>query len=75
MAAHIVTVVAICEGEETYRSVVKGRVHKKSEMLKAMATISTTGEIHTTEANAKAWAVWSYKSGEQYAIRTGVIQK
>ena len=75
MAAHIVTVVAFDEGKETYRNTFKGRVNKKAEMHKAMETISTTGEIHTTEQNARAWAVWSYKAGEQYANRIGAIQK
>lgn len=71
MTAHMVTVVATCDGVETYRTTFAGRCHKRAHMLEAMASIPTRGEIATTEANARAWAIWSYTAGEQSAYRVG----
>jgi hypothetical protein len=44
-------------------------------MLRAMATITTTGEVLTTEENADTWAVWSYNAGDKFLNWDGTIQK
>ena len=53
-----------------------GKKNKEAKLREAcMQMCVTSGEVHVTEDNAKAWQVWDCAYGAKFATRGRVIYK
>ena len=78
MAARKFHIKAIVNGQ--IAAEVQGETKKRKEqelrdMVDTLKARKLSGEIWVTESNAKAWQVWGYRAGDQFAFRGRVVQK